>query len=173
MILTCEWCGESFSSGSTGRSRFCSKVCRGKEYHARTYTLKTGRRIGSVQVCAHCHQEYLTNRGGRKWCYDCSPDQSASSRMVKYKLSNTEFLKKLSDQNGSCALCNEDVPLHIDHDHSCCVSRPTCGKCTRGLLCHRCNIMLGFIEKSKLLPTIEEYLQLHRSHLGLDLEKDA
>jgi hypothetical protein len=35
----------------------------------------------------------------------------------------------------------------VDHDHSCCQGRRSCGKCVRGALCNRHNLYLGFIEK--------------------------
>jgi hypothetical protein len=43
-------------------------------------------------------------------------------------------------------MCSETEGLEIDHDHACCPKRPTCGKCTRGLLCDRHNRAIGFFE---------------------------
>jgi hypothetical protein len=34
--------------------------------------------------------------------------------------------------------------LAVDHDHNCCPSKKTCGKCIRGLLCMDCNRGLGY-----------------------------
>jgi hypothetical protein len=45
-------------------------------------------------------------------------------------------------QDGACAGCMVPMPdaeLQIDHDHSCCPKKWSCGRCVRGLLCGRCN----------------------------------
>jgi hypothetical protein len=53
------------------------------------------------------------------------------------------FLETLARQSGHCALCPEPADLVIDHDHRCCPGPYSCGKCVRGLLCHRCNRGIG------------------------------
>jgi Recombination endonuclease VII len=67
-------------------------------------------------------------------------------------------------QEKSCAGCRDPKDLKdlvIDHDHSCCPShRRSCGKCTRGLLCHRCNMTLGnFEDSSEKLGYLVAYLK--------------
>lgn len=46
--------------------------------------------------------------------------------------------------SSSCESCGSDVKLHVDHDHACCPSGSSCGKCVRGFLCAPCNQILGF-----------------------------
>jgi 16S rRNA C967 or C1407 C5-methylase (RsmB/RsmF family) len=47
----------------------------------------------------------------------------------------------------------------IDHDHGCCSGTGSCGRCVRGLLCNRCNLMLGFAnDQPEILRAALEYL---------------
>lgn len=52
-------------------------------------------------------------------------------------------------QNNQCLVCLrsfDEVVAHVDHDHACCPTRPTCGECIRGLLCGMCNHALGLLK---------------------------
>lgn len=79
----------------------------------------------------------------------------------KYRLRLADYEAMLEAQGWVCKLCKEPPPegklLHVDHDHACCPTRPACGKCNRGLLCHGCNRFLGWAEKIGL-PSIDAYL---------------
>ena len=65
---------------------------------------------------------------------------------------------------------------NVDHDHTCqcgagsgASARPgrACGKCVRGVLCQRCNLVLGLLEEdARLLPAyLIEYLSNHRKRI--------
>lgn len=71
----------------------------------------------------------------------------------KYGMTVADYEKMFEDQNGLCKICNSPAPqtkksnhFHVDHCH-------TTGK-IRGLLCHRCNSVLGFARDS--IPVLEE-----------------
>lgn len=64
-----------------------------------------------------------------------------------YGITRAEYKEMLEAQGGGCAICGQANPdgrvLVVDHDHSCCPTQKTCGKCVRGLLCTVCNMYLG------------------------------
>jgi hypothetical protein len=74
-------------------------------------------------------------------------------------------------QQGGCAICDVAISLKtakIDHDHAC--DHPdkgsySCKACVRGLLCHPCNVFLGYLEPRQHL--VERALEYAK---GLDWE---
>ncbi len=78
----------------------------------------------------------------------------------RYGLNIAQYNELLKKQRGLCALCGllertrqkgQLRALAVDHNHETGV--------VRGLLCQRCNIALGHIEKNiELLPKIVKYL---------------
>jgi len=85
--------------------------------------------------------------------------QALRSRALKYNLSVAEHQTLLQRQGGVCAVCFAapmGENLAIDHCH-------TTGM-IRGLLCRRCNTMLGFAQDSTVtLWAAAEYLEVARA----------
>ena len=91
----------------------------------------------------------------------------------KYRLTVDEFNAMLEAQDHRCALCRsvlapENSKRFVDHDHACCPSARTCGKCIRGILCRRCNQGLGlFRDDPDQLRAAIEYVVDFRKTLNL------
>lgn len=67
-------------------------------------------------------------------------------RMKMYGMSEQDYLDMYNEQEGCCLICHRYYDrLCIDHCHSKGV--------VRGLLCYRCNIMLGHAHDDILLLT--------------------
>jgi hypothetical protein len=73
---------------------------------------------------------------------------------TKYGMTVEEWIELSKD---GCNICGADVGngtdvnLHVEHDHACCDGKEkTCGKCTRGVVCGRCNTAIGLYDRGKL-----------------------
>jgi hypothetical protein len=95
----------------------------------------------------------------------CKRCAEAASRM---SLSKNGLLALYTNGSG-CRVCGEsEKGVHIDHDHSCCpngkfvgTGKVSCGKCVRGLLCGRCNWVLGQVGDNKASSDLLEKLALY------------
>lgn len=77
-----------------------------------------------------------------------------------YRLTPEKFSKMHLEQNGRCKICNRDRKLVVDHDHSCCPGKISCGDCVRALLCFRCNSLLGLAQDDMVILKLAiEYLE--------------
>jgi hypothetical protein len=56
----------------------------------------------------------------------------------RYGLTLEEYIKLFKDQDNKCAICGEEKPLIVDHNHAT-------GK-VRGLLCYSCNTAIGLLK---------------------------
>lgn len=122
------------------------------------------RKRGMPSDCGHSPH---FAKGFCKKCYRKQPHvvaQEASYRrrygFRRKGLSREEFDAALERQGGRCAICGRSDSgsrkethwrLFVDHDH-------TTGE-PRGLLCHRCNLGLGYLPSARLLRTAVAYLE--------------
>lgn len=87
--------------------------------------------------------------------------------MIRFGLTLEQYDDLVEQHEHCCGICkrhdSEAGRLHVDHDHSCCSTQRTCGKCIRGLLCSSCNLALGkFNDDPSLLRAAYEYLERSR-----------
>lgn len=82
-------------------------------------------------------------------CRTCASERNRLARFRNHGITEVEFDEMVERQRGLCAVCSQEPMLvgnvlwAIDHDHSCCPGRYSCGDCVRGLLCCACNRGLG------------------------------
>lgn len=89
-----------------------------------------------------------------------APQDAASHLMRKYGITPAEYDVMLEAQGGVCAICHGPPngrwknKFHVDHDHKT--------KKVRGLLCFRCNTMIGAaLELASILEAAAAYLRTH------------
>lgn len=70
----------------------------------------------------------------RQWYADRA-DIVTTRRCYVYKMTEEEYVALKAKHDGHCAICNDEVPLVVDHCHET--------GAVRGLLCNPCNTGLG------------------------------
>lgn len=126
---------------------------------------------GYGYMCKDCHKAYHKERRSKdvaraKAYYALYPQKRKEIlRKNKYGITREEYDAMLVAQNYVCAICGKSQnrktrgvlqPLSVDHDHKT-------GK-IRGLLCHKCNIVLGLMgESPEMIPKIRTYLLHYRT----------
>ena len=119
-----------------------------------------------------CYKETCTEKAGptgacrKHWHNKNNPERSRIRALRLKGLSKEQYDSLLKEQNYSCKICGAKEPGHerknfaVDHDHTCCPgTTTTCGKCYRGLLCTRCNLVLGEVSDDVvLLSKMIDYL---------------
>ncbi len=125
----------------------------------------------------HGHRSFLPEivfgQGGHgNKCIECRCKYEFTR---KHHLPWEWYEQKLKEQGGRCGLCSGPptprkgrlmASFDLDHDHTCCPGDSSCGKCARGLLCSRCNFVVGWVEKDlsrlSLLTKIPEWIAQSR-----------
>lgn len=145
-MKTCVKCGEK---------KELELFSKGKQY-------KDGRR----GTCKQCHSNYMVNY------YRVNPDKIEQKRKLnsghgvnvnwkRHHITKEQFDKLLSIYDGKCHSCKDRKAVSIDHDHSCCSSRWSCGNCIRGILCNQCNTALGLLNDDvKKIKNLIKYIGL-------------
>lgn len=93
---------------------------------------------GLSYKCKTCMNEYRRSTYHRR-----AETEKLGAMRRKYGLTPEQYRDMIKD---GCLICGSYDGLAIDHDHSCCPGRNTCGKCIRGTLCRRCNTAEGMFK---------------------------
>ncbi len=120
-----------------------------------------------IKHCQKCDNPFDTSgMPARKYCVDCVPpggygpfhnNREARRRhdlKKRYGITVEDFDAMMDTQGGKCYICRADPPnsnkkrLSVDHNHET-------GE-VRGLLCTKCNVMLGWFENNR--DAVEDYL---------------
>lgn len=120
--------------------------------------------------CRTCHTETA-----REW-RDKNPEKLKKINLrhnLKTKgITESQYQKLLDEQKGQCAICGQGPgpkckQFSVDHDHACCPTDVSCGKCVRGLLCNSCNLGLSnFRDCPKSLIRAFDYLNRYNGAIS-------
>ena len=163
---TCAWDGcEREFIPTNSKHKFCPTcaIISKQTYFKRTYIPKP--------LKTHCkwgheftpENTIIRPRVSGRRCRICHSKQ-AQCRRFGITVETYDLLYTF--QRGICAIRNCGRPaIAIDHDHSCCNGRFSCGKCVRGLICLLCNSGLGFfMDDPERLDGAAEYIRRSREN---------
>lgn len=135
-------------------------------------------RDGVNSRCYHCrkikpyadfHKDSAAVNGVRGVCKLCWNEETRIVNLRRfYKLTFEQLDAMIASQNGQCASCGVEVSRHIphgyavDHDHDCCPSHKTCGKCIRSILCKSCNYIEGHLRSASQARALADYIDKWR-----------
>ena len=154
VIVACERCDKYFCTVYRKKKtkRFCSTRC-----------LRNNVAGEQTAICETCSLvfTYVKVRGFKRFCSETC--QNRNEVLKKHNINQEIYDFMLAKQSGMCAICEGDPGqkgFHVDHDHTCCSGKGSCGKCVRSLLCNLCNAGLGnFRDSPELLNKAIFYLK--------------
>ena len=128
---------------------------------------KTNTKLGHKRQCRECWSSYMKEYYKRKPSQYNKHKKYVQENDIEYKrsyarhhISKEDFEKILKKYDGMCYACKEKNATCIDHDHSCCDNRFSCGNCIRGVLCNWCNSALGHAQdRVDILEKLIGYLR--------------
>lgn len=154
---------------STPKITVASKQCRScllvKDAH--DFVPHAEYKDGLTNICRKCTTEKAAQRraenrdkyresaskASQKW-RQANRDVAKNTNLLwYYSITLEQFNAILREQDYKCAVCGTANPNRnqwvVDHDHSCCAGKKSCGRCVRGILCQFCNRALGQIRDNR------------------------
>jgi hypothetical protein len=133
-VCALEGCGVEFES------LFRCSSCE-LSFCANEFNVDNSQKRGLAYKCRECQRAYHA-----KW--RIGGKGNFHSRASRYGLGPEKLQKMIDEHDNRCAACGGIANLFIDHDHSCCEGKTSCGECVRGMLCMGCNLALGNVGDS-------------------------
>lgn len=150
----CKYCrnGSTMKSQRTNKKSCSMSECTGKHY-----------------AHGYCRTHYSRNlrTGTPEGKHSNSPNSKRDMNLrYHYLITLDEFNKRAA--NG-CEICGDkpEKTLHVDHDHKCCHTGITCGKCVRGIICSKCNKAVDRYERGLMrldypnIDKVKHYLEVY------------
>ena len=114
-----------------------------------------------TRVCGRCGYDRPIKdfHDRRTFCNKCG------NLKRRYELNYAEFVDLVESQNSQCAICSCDLDIEADTRHrQCVIDHCHETKVVRGILCHTCNLMLGYAkDRAVVLQEAILYLGKTRS----------
>lgn len=111
-----------------------------------------------TKECSRCHEvkpySAFSPRNGDKMKprSRCKPCQAEISRLNNRGISKAHFDSLMDRANHQCEACGKKKWLAVDHNHQTGI--------TRGILCRRCNGVLGMMEdNAEAIQQLADYLR--------------
>lgn len=134
-VNRCSFCGLFKGDDQFSPAQRWDGSKRKASYECRTCSTARARRYRATLA------PELKKERGRKW-----------HLKTLYNVTIERYDEMMARQGGVCAICQganaDGRELAVDHDHTCCEGRTSCGKCVRGLLCDNCNRGIGHLGDS-------------------------
>jgi hypothetical protein len=152
---------------SQSKSAVRMRKWREKNRERQRETNRRWRKNNLKAARANCRKWYRKNRDAEiarnaQYYRDNKEAQAKRIRITHHGVTREWFDLKLIKQDNKCAICRKPFTRtpHIDHSHKCCPQSKSCSKCSRGLLCDRCNFGLGwFKDNIQNLSNAIQYLK--------------
>src|SRR5690606_26138205 len=125
----------------TGACSRCGRKGPEARFGVRYRRGSTGRVAYWRTTCDDCinHRKRLRDRPEGRYGMKRSRIQYLRSH---YNFTPEQYVELWYSQGECCAICRTESSggrwWHLDHDHSCCPGKKSCGKCVRAILCHGC-----------------------------------